>query len=75
MRDLVIRIDITNLSLKNRTYTYIMRFLSLLLLCVTTSFFLKGQNLIIEEGNGVGPLKLGQSFEEVVITLGFDGEL
>lgn len=72
---MVIRIDITNLSLKNRTYTYIMRFLSLLLLCVTTSFFLKGQNLIIDEGNGVGPLKLGQSFEEVVNTLGFGGEL
>lgn len=33
------------------------------------------QEVIIEEGVGVGPLKLGQSFEEVVHILGFGGEL
>jgi len=36
---------------------------------------LKGQDVIIEEGIGVGPLKLGQSFEEVVHILGFNGDL
>ena len=38
-------------------------------------FIIKGQELIIEEGIGVGPLKLGQSFEEVVHILGFNGDL
>jgi len=33
------------------------------------------QELVIEEGVGVGPLKLGQSFEEVVHILGFNGDL
>jgi len=52
-----------------------MRFLSFLLLFVTATFVLKGQELIIEEGVGVGQLKLGQSFEEVVNILGFSGNL
>lgn len=52
-----------------------MKLLSLSLFLLTVSFFLKGQNLIIEEGVGVGPLKLGQSFEEVVNILGFSGDL
>lgn len=38
-------------------------------------FILNGQELVIEEGIGVGPLKLGQSFEEVVHILGFNGDL
>lgn len=36
---------------------------------------LKGQELIIEEGVGVGDLKIGQSFEEVAHVLGFSGNL
>lgn len=52
-----------------------MKFLSLSFFLLTVSFFLRGQNLIIEEGVGVGPLKLGQSFEEVVNVLGFSGDL
>jgi hypothetical protein len=39
------------------------------------AFLSKGQSVIIEEGVGVGPLKLGQSFEQVVHILGFNGEL
>jgi hypothetical protein len=39
------------------------------------SYYSHGQQLIIEEGMGVGPLKLGQSFEEVVNILGFSGDL
>jgi hypothetical protein len=35
----------------------------------------KGQELIIDEGVGIGNLKLGQSFEEVVHILGFSGDL
>lgn len=42
---------------------------------MSTTLFLKGQNVIIEEGVGIGPLKLGQSFEEVVHILGFNGVL
>ncbi len=34
-----------------------------------------GQHVIIEEGAGVGPLKLGLSFEGVVNILGFGGDL
>ena len=52
-----------------------MRFLNLLIVFILTPFFLKSQHLIIEEGIGVGPLKLGQSFEEVVNILGFGGDL
>jgi hypothetical protein len=36
---------------------------------------LLAQELVIEEGVGVGPLQLGQSFEEVVHILGFNGDL
>lgn len=39
------------------------------------SIYAHGQQVIIEEGKGVGPLKLGQSFEEVVNILGFNGDL
>jgi hypothetical protein len=42
---------------------------------MSTTFFLRGQDVIIEEGVGIGPLKLGQSFEEVVNILGFGGDL
>ena len=38
-------------------------------------FYVNGQQIIIEEGTGVGPLKLGQSFEEVVNILGFNFDL
>jgi len=40
-----------------------------------TPLVLKGQVIIVEEGHGVGPLRLGQSFEEVVNILGFGGDL
>lgn len=36
---------------------------------------MNNKNLLIEEGVGIGKLKLGQSFEEVVSILGFGGEL
>jgi len=52
-----------------------MRLFYLLILFMSTTFFLKGQDVIIEEGVGVGPLKLGQSFEEVAHILGFGGDL
>ena len=39
------------------------------------SFGICNAQITIEEGVGVGPLKLGQSFEEVVSVLGFDGDL
>jgi hypothetical protein len=39
------------------------------------SFYSPAQQIIIEEGTGIGPLKLGQSFEEVVNLLGFNGDL
>lgn len=42
---------------------------------ISISLFLNGQSVIIEEGVGVGPLRLGQSFEEVVHILGFSGDL
>lgn len=54
---------------------YYMKYFYLLILFTATTFLLKGQHVIIEEGVGVGPLKLGQSFEEVVNILGFGGEL
>ncbi len=47
--------------------------LTTILVCST--FIVKSQDLIIEEGIGIGPLKLGQSFEEVVHILGFNGDL
>ena len=52
-----------------------MRLLYLFVFFVTTPFLLNGQQLIIEEGKGVGSLQLGQSFEEVVNVLGFGGNL
>ena len=52
-----------------------MKLLCLLIFLALTPFFLMGQHVIIEEGIGVGPLKLGQSFEEVVHVLGFGGDL
>lgn len=36
---------------------------------------MNAQDLIIDEGVGIGQLKLGQSFEEVVNILGFSGDL
>jgi hypothetical protein len=44
----------------------------LIILFVTVA---NGQEVVIFEGSGVGPLKLGQSFEEVVNILGFNGDL
>ena len=52
-----------------------MRFIGFLTLLSIISYGIKGQNVIVEEGVGVGELKLGQSFEEVVEILGFDGDL
>lgn len=51
-----------------------MRRISLLFLALI-SLSASGQNVIVEEGVGVGQLKLGQSFEEVVDVLGFGGDL
>ena len=50
----------------------IVSFLALLIFSVQSAFC---QQLVIEEGEGVGPIRLGQSFEEVVNTLGFGGDL
>jgi hypothetical protein len=46
-----------------------------LLVFFISPLFLKGQNVIIEEGVGVGSVKIGQSYEEVVDILGFGGDL
>lgn len=52
-----------------------MRHVILTILLIFTGVILKGQDVVIVEGSAVGPLKLGQSFEEVVNILGFNGEL
>jgi hypothetical protein len=52
-----------------------MRHLTLSILLFLTSIVLQGQEIVIVEGSAVGPLKLGQSFEEVVNILGFNGDL
>lgn len=52
-----------------------MRLFYLFVFFIALPFSLKGQHVIIEEGKGVGPLRLGQSFEEVVNILGFGGNL
>ena len=52
-----------------------MRLFSISIFLLAFPVLLKGQKLIIEEGVGVGPLKLGQSYEEVVSILGFSGDL
>lgn len=52
-----------------------MRFLSFLIFFFIGFFIVKGQSVIVEEGVGIGQLKLGQSFEEVVNVLGFGGDL
>ena len=56
-------------------HNFIMRFLYVLIIFIVTPLVLKGQVIIVEEGHGVGPLRLGQSFEEVVNILGFGGDL
>lgn len=56
-------------------YSAIMKKSSLLFLFICLSYISKGQSVMVEEGIGVGPLKLGQSFEEVVHILGFGGDL
>ena len=52
-----------------------MRYIYFFLLLAVCSSVANGQGLIIDEGVGVGQLKLGQSFEEVVNILGFTGDL
>ena len=52
-----------------------MKFLSFLIFFFIGSFLVKGQSVIVEEGVGIGQLKLGQSFEDVVNLLGFGGDL
>ena len=52
-----------------------MRLFYLFVFFIALPFTLKGQHIIIDEGKGVGPLRLGQSFEEVVNILGFGGDL
>lgn len=46
-----------------------------LLIFILLPHFSIGQNIIIEEGIGIGSIKLGQSFEEMVNILGFEGHL
>lgn len=53
---------------------FIMRLLYLLIFLFLPHFLI-GQHVIIEEGVGVGSIKLGQSFEEAVKILGFGGIL
>lgn len=52
-----------------------MRYTILSAVLLFMAFYANGQQVIINEGTGVGPLKLGQSFEEVVNILGFNGDL
>jgi hypothetical protein len=52
-----------------------MKKLSLLFLLFFTYLVSFGQDVIIEEGAGVGPLRLGMSYEAVMGILGFEGEL
>jgi hypothetical protein len=52
-----------------------MRVFYLVVFMLFSSYLVQGQHIIIEEGKGVGTLKLGQSFEEVVNILGFGGDL
>ena len=52
-----------------------MRFIYFFILSFAISLFGHGQELIIDEGVGIGDLKIGQSFEEVVNILGFSGDL
>ncbi len=52
-----------------------MKLLYIFIFLLTSSIFVHGQSVIVDEGSGVGPLKLGQSFEEVVDILGFEGNL
>ena len=52
-----------------------MKISSFLYLFLCISFISNGQSVLVQEGVGVGPLKLGQSFEEVVHILGFGGDL
>ena len=73
---MVIKIDIAKLSLNARIIQYyIMRLFYLLFIFTSLPFLSKSQHVIVEEGRGIGPLKLGQSFEEVVNILGFGGDL
>lgn len=57
-----------------KIHNFIMRLLCLLIFFILPNCLI-GQHVIIEEGVGVGPIKLGLSFEEVVKILGFDGDL
>lgn len=52
-----------------------MRFLYFFVLFTAVSLLSYGQKLVINEGEGIAQLKLGQSFEEVVDVLGFSGDL
>ena len=50
----------------------IISLISLLYFSVSLSF---GQDIVITEGQGIGSLEIGQSFEEAIKVLGFKGEL
>lgn len=52
-----------------------MKHLYLMMLIVFAPFISNGQHTVIEEGVGVGPLKIGQTYEEVEEILGFAGKL
>jgi len=52
-----------------------MRVFSIFFLFLITSIYVNGQSVVLEEGIGVGQLKLGQSLDELVNVLGFGGDL
>lgn len=52
-----------------------MRLYILFTLILFCPFLGVGQDVIIQEGGGIGSLKIGQTFEEVVNILGFGGDL
>lgn len=52
-----------------------MKHLILIFACICFTISSTAQDILIEEGRGIGPLKIGQSFEEVVNILGFNGTL
>ena len=58
-----------------KNHNFIMKKLSFFILLFFTYLATMGQDVIIEEGAGVGPLRLGQSYQEVIDILGFGGEL
>jgi len=61
--------------LKNADKRKFVKVFSFMAIFISAPFLVCGQDIIIEEGAGVGALRIGQSFEEVVEVLGFSGDL